>query len=125
MNDILRKTPRSKRFMNWLFITFDHCQRCSVARARDIAHPPKRRPWGGGTGLKASDLGSLRLCRECHDLELAESFAWSEGARDLIAILNLSKYAETLDPSVNLLAELGEKAQLRVILLEADQGGES
>ena len=75
--------------------------------------------------MKGSDLGTLRLCRKCHELEIVESYAWSESERDIISLFNLHRYAESLDPTCNLLAELGEQAQLRVLLLEDNQGGES
>ena len=116
------KAFRSKQFLEFILVSFIFCQRChgSHNRALDTAHPPKRRPWNGGMGLKASDLGSLRLCRTCHDIEQAESHAWSVigRERDFVSLRNLMAYAEYLDPGVDLLSELLEYAQPRIIELE-------
>ena len=121
------KTIRSIRFLNFLVDETEECQRCKTfdmyKRAAEKGHPPKRRPWGGGMGQKASDLGSLHLCDMCHRLEHSNPIgAWNHCDRDDLALQNLIRYAEHLDPSIDLRSELLERAQVRVIQLE---GGES
>jgi len=106
------KPHRSKNFISWLRDNFKICQRCG-AQATDFAHPPKRRPWGGGISQKASDLGGIRLCRSCHDDDNAASWGTERflNRRNIISLSNLAQYMEYLDPGCDLFADIMQYAQ--------------
>ena len=126
--------------MDWLRENKRKCQRCSGGFATQFCHPPKRRPWSGGTSQKASDLGGLMLDPLCHQIETEKpGTAWPEKVvaqdwrrtvnltitlptRDLLAIQNLVEYAEHLDPGTDLWAEIGEYALDRIVELEGEAG---
>ena len=135
----LGKAHRSKRYMDWLRENTVRCQRCSASDPDQFCHPYKRRPWGGGTSQKASDFGGLMLDGLCHLIETEkQSEAWpglitgrdagkrvqvkiTLPIRDLLALQNLSQYAEHLDPGVDLFAEVFEYVLPRITELEGEQ----
>lgn len=124
---------RPKRYLKWLRRTIGVCQKTGRAHGDPPApeleemHPPRGRPWGGGMGQKASDHGCLI---GIHDVNMAETedrnSVWGTHRflpeRDLVAIGNLRRYAEYLDPGVDLWWDMVEYARRRVIELEAESG---
>jgi len=113
------KTPRSRKYLKWLRADVESrgalCQRCTAWDEGLLvpAHPPLRRPYGGGMGLKGSDYGVLMECVWCNGMESDNpAGAWLDPQeRDRIVMSNLIRYLEYLDPSRDVHAEIMEWLQ--------------
>ena len=120
----MNEAYRSPEYIIFLKNRFHICQRCGQI-GHEAMHPPKRRPWNGGMGLKGADYGVLIGCHVCN---MAESSSTripelrcdpiGLDHRDVIALGNLAAYAEHLDPGIDLHAECLEYAIMRVRKLE-------
>ena len=92
------KTPRDDAYKAWLAERGGQCQVPGCGRmGQQVAHPPKRYPYGGGMSLKASDYGCVWICFKHHTDEHSSNVGFfrvwgSELDRANAVIANLQDY---------------------------------